>query len=273
MPRLPGDERNFGSWRGIPRCIGGVFGRGSLTHLDPEGHLNIFGGGLATDYNEHVENATKIRSMPNFSMMESPYPEEREYAKFRQGVVDACELLAGRGSGLVAIGRHNIMHRLVVHPLDCLAVLLGYLDRRAGGLVDSSDEMDVFSRLPFDEVAFKMRYVSLAICEGSLTACPKGDIEEVMAEHLTPTQIAHVDQVIEHMRELPEGVWMCSFCACPTNKNYGLRSYCCPSCLQRDAKLYAHEKDIASSIIQEIRDGCSAGAVPLRKQKLILVAR
>lgn len=37
----PTDEslhQDFGTWRGLPKSIGGVIGRGSLTHLDPDGH-------------------------------------------------------------------------------------------------------------------------------------------------------------------------------------------------------------------------------------------
>ena len=102
---------NFGDWHGLAKHVGGVPGRGSLTHLDPNGHMSIFGVS-SFDYNEHVEGGPAMRTRPKYSMAECGDPMEEQLALFRFHLEETVFGTAKRGAN----GANPFHHVSCLHP-------------------------------------------------------------------------------------------------------------------------------------------------------------
>lgn len=274
----PSDKKNvcsFSNWRGVPKSIGGVPGRGSLTHLDPGGDMNIFssflGGLRCFEYSAVVEGAATMRTLPKYSMLECGDDEEEKLARFRftfeesglielvkgqrvyDGPTPACQpfqrhLLANHGQLAVQQGR------AAVHHEDAMWLLFGSRERPTlpelryqpppGG-----EWKELFSRLRLTPAAFKMhlerRYAQLLATDPGNNCA--AELPKVLEAPLPAAAQAHVAQIIEAMEELPKDVWLCTVCACPTTKYFGAgRYYCCYSCERRDEGSFILESAVAA---------------------------
>lgn len=141
--------------------------------------------------------------------------------------------------------------QMEVHMDDALYLLLGRRERpTAVELKYSADEYDSFiartSRLRLQPDVYKQqlerRYAQL------LAGDSGGDLVPPPLEAQLPRAAQqHVNQIVTALHKLPETVWMCTVCSCPTTAFYGAgRFYCCYSCARRDEHAFLVESLVAS---------------------------
>ena len=258
----------FGSWRGYARHVGGVPGRGSLTHLDHGGENMIFGlhsmfgGGesMRFEYSTHLEGAPMMRTRPKYSMMECEDSLEASYARFRY-VLEEEVIPAVLGTEYNRPFAQHVpqddppgVSYYVIHPDDGLWLLFGRAERPTAHQLllahgtNARPWTEFFSRVRLSATAFRdsleRRYAQLVHGD------PRATIPPPLAQPLAPAERAHVEHILGTMSGLPKDVWMCTVCACPTANYHGAgRYYCCYSCARRDEPAYLLERMLAE-------DGC-----------------
>ena len=149
--------KRFGEWRRLPKTLGGVYGRGSLTHVDQMGAICVMGHGPNVDYNRDVEAGPPVRSLAKYGMMNVKTDEyqpghgdelEGELARYRVAIEEACHMLCtlrmtGRGGQL---GRcHYLYESIAPEKKDQYLWILFGNERPIGG----DTRTKLFSRLPF----------------------------------------------------------------------------------------------------------------------------
>jgi hypothetical protein len=206
------------------------------------------------NYNHHVEGGVQVRTsrfQGAYAILEGASIPEAKKVTLRCCMEEACNILAGMNDarGKVQIAGDTDPRSDMPSVNACLAVLLGpgsgYYQLRPPNQLPNfgapdvrkvnNPQLDLVSRRQFDEVAFIERHRLSSISRS-------GDKDEDGNEKPSVLR-EHADQIIEIMRQIPTGYWMCSHCACPTGKSCSckLRHYCCTGCQRADWKHHKNE--------------------------------